>query len=116
MYMEKGDARYEKHQKQLKRNGFSDSETWSLDSVICQFVLPRLKRFKELNNGFPGGYDGMTAKKWDAILDEMIFAFDWSLTCEDKYDDMTEEEKKKNWKRHEEGLQLFAKWFRHLWW
>ena len=114
LYINKDDKRYEKHAKQLKTNGFSDSETWSLDSVICKFVLPRLIRFKTLNNGFPGN---LTSEKWDAILDQMIFAFEWSLNCEeDKYDKLTEEEKKTNWLRYEVGMQQFAKYFRDLWW
>jgi hypothetical protein len=114
LYINKDDERYKKHAEQLKTIGFSDSETWSLDSVICKFILPRLIRFKELNNGFPGN---LTHEKWDAILDQMIFAFDWSLNCEeDKYDKLTEEEKKTNWLRYEVGMQQFAKYFRDLWW
>lgn len=59
----------------------------------------------------------MTAEKWDAMLDEMIFAFNWSLHCEDdKYDKLTADQQAANWKRYEEGMILFAKWFRHLWW
>jgi len=114
LYLKKDDERYAKHVKQLKENGFSDSETWSLDSVICKFILPRLIRFKTLNNGFPMG---LTSGEWDAILDQMIFAFDWSLNCEeDKYDKLTEKEQKENWLRYEVGMQQFAKYFRHLWW
>ena len=114
MYIDKSDKRYKKHAKQLKTNGFSDSETWSLDSVLCKFILPRLIRFKTLNNGFPCA---LTSEKWDAILDQMIFAFDWSLNCEeDKYDKLTEKEKKENWLRYEVGIQQFSKYFRDLWW
>ena len=116
LYLEKTDKRYDKHDNQLKKRGFSDSETWSLDSVICEFVLPRLIRFKKLNNGFPGGGD-MTFEKWNAAIDEMIFAFDWSLNCEeDKYDKLTQSQRDDNWKRYEAGMDSFSKWFRHLWW
>lgn len=114
MYINKKDERYAKHAKQLKTNGFSDSETWSLDSVVCRFILPRLIRFKELNNGYPCG---LNSEKWNSMLDEMIFTFDWSLNCEeDKYDKLTEEEKKENWKRYEEGMKMFATYLRELWW
>jgi len=117
LFVEKTDKRYARHIAQLKTNGFSDSETWSLDSVICKFILPRLIRFKEVNIGFPGGWEDIDFKKWDAMLDEMIFSFDWSLNSEeDKYDKLTEEERAKNWKRYDAGMQIFAKWFRHLWW
>ncbi len=115
LFLEKSDKRYARHVKQLKKNGFSDSETWCLDSVICQFILPRLIRFKEVNIGFPGG--DVTAQQWDDMLDEMIFAFDWSLNNEEpKYEGLTDKEKNANWERYQKGMDLFAKWFRHLWW
>jgi hypothetical protein len=114
LYVEKKDKRYAKHLKQLKENGFSDSETWSLDSVICQFILPRLIRFKEVNNGFP---IGLTEQEWNDILDKMIFSLDWSLNWEeDKYDALSKEEQAVMWKRYDEGIALFSKHFRDLWW
>lgn len=114
LYLKKDDKRYKRHVKQLKTNGFSDSETWALDSVICKFILPRLIRFKKVNIGFPGD---LTPEKWDAIIGQMIFAFEWSLHHEDdKYEKLTDKEKKTNWLLYEVGMNLFAKWFRHLWW
>ena len=83
--------------------------------MIAEFILPRLIRFKEVNIGYPGG--DVSSEKWDVALDEMIFAFDWSLHCEDdKYKNLSKEEGDKNWKRYDEGMKLFAKWFRQLWW
>ena len=32
--------------------GFDDRQTWSLDWSLYVWLLPRLKRFKELNNGY----------------------------------------------------------------
>lgn len=114
LFLEKDDERYERHVKQLKEHGFSDAETWALDSVIAKFILPRLRRFKEVNNGFPCG---LTSEKWNAILDQMIFAFDWSINCEeDKYKDLTTKEQNINWLKYEVGIQQFAKYFRDLWW
>jgi len=53
--------------------GFSDSDTYSLDVTITKFVLPRLKRFKELHCGFPNGF---TMETWDETIDKMINAFE----------------------------------------
>ena len=115
-YMKKDDKRYALFKGQLKTNGFCDAETWSLDSMICKFILPRLIRFKEINIGFPGG-DDMTIEKWNVVLDKMIFAFDWSLNHEEeKYDGLPDKQKEKHWQQYQEGMDLFAKWFRHLWW
>lgn len=110
----KDDNRYRRQLIQLKAKGYSDSETWALDSVICKFILPRLKRFKEINNGSPLG---LTSKEWDAILDEMIFAFEWNISEEsDIVHNISEEEIQNNWKRYKKGMGLFAKHFRDLWW
>lgn len=112
MYIDKDDKRYKRYCTQLKQNGFCDAETWSLDSVICQFVLPRLKRFKELNIGYPGGE--ITWEKWNEILDKMIFAFEFNLVMDDWSHDKPGFDAE--YAKFEEGMQLFAKWFRHLWW
>lgn len=42
--------------------GFDDRDTWSLDYSLYRWLLPRLKRFKEVNNGF---YD----KEYDSFED-----------------------------------------------
>lgn len=114
LYIDKKDKRYSRQKQQIKDKGFSDSETWALDDVICEFILPRLIRFKELNNGYPGG---LSSEKWDVILDQMIFAFDWSLNHDDKkYDDLDEKTKNENWSKYEVGINQFSKYFRELWW
>ena len=113
-YVELKDKRYVRYSIQLRENGFCDPETWSLDNTICRFILPRLIRFKQINNGYP---PLLTPKKWDKMLDQMIFTFDWSLNCEDdKYDKLTTIQKNKNWLKYEQGMQIFVKYFRHLWW
>lgn len=113
LYITKKDKRYAKNAKQLKEWGFSDTETWSLYSPIAQFILPRLKRFKKIARCYPAG---LTSEKWDVILGEMIFAFDWALTSDEQSMKMKKEEVDAAWKRYEAGMDLFAKWFRDLWW
>ena len=89
--------------------GWDDSETWSLDCTIAEFVLPRLKRFKELNIGFPHRIE--SPEKWDEILDKMIFALD-KVTKQFDDEDWTEEDQRKiRW-----GLIAFGNYFRDLWW
>ena len=113
-FLKKTDERYKKHKQQLKERGFCDAETWCLDTMIAEFILPRLRRFRELGNGYPFSF---SAKTWEDALDKMIFAFDWSLNHEeDQYDNLTKEAREENWKRYEEGITLFAKYFRDLWW
>lgn len=126
--------------KWLKKHGkyVPYSDLWSLDITIAKFVLPRLKKFKKENIGYPGIDEMDTPEKWDEALDKMILAFeyviswdDWwlddpkynYLVAESKYDDEYVAKIRKSHfdegKRRQavinEGLQLFAKWFQHLW-
>lgn len=117
---------------------FKDRETWSLDYTIAAFTLPRLKRFKKLNNGIPSSlliesdgtshfddeeYQKQMEKEWNAILDCMIWSF------QQIYNPIDEPiiENCKNWDDYRDrmviynqeiqyGLDLFAKYFRNLWW
>jgi hypothetical protein len=41
--------------KQREENGFDDTETWHLDKTLALFLIPRLERFIQVNNGFPNG-------------------------------------------------------------
>ena len=86
---------------------YDDRETWDLFTVISHFVYPRLVRFKECDCGYPGM---MTPEQWDETLDKMILAFkniivhNSGFECTDEINaEITE------------GLELFAKYFRHLW-
>ena len=150
---EKDVNRLAKFKQQRIERGFDDTECWNLDTTIAQFVLPRLKHFKENTNGYPGNDEIPTFEKWNEVLDKMIYAFD-HIVNEDKYD----EEKQKrhgvdflemygfekqedgsalmvetpkynkqameNYRKEQfedmekvnEGLQLFGKYFRSLWW
>lgn len=94
-----------KYIKQYEKQGWDDTETWNLYFGIAKYVLPRLKRFREIPLGHP---ICMTAKEWDEILGKMI----WSFEAIVKDDTLTPEE---DYKKMQEGLDLFAKWFRNLW-
>lgn len=106
--IDKKDKRYKKFSKQLKTRGFCSSEVWCLDAVICQFILPRLKAFREHHAGYPSG---SSKKEWNAILDEMIFALEWHLGNHLNFEDNYE----RDCKRYENGMQLFINWFGALW-
>jgi len=102
------DKRLPKFAAQRAERGWDDTETWSLCTTIAHFALPRLKRFKEVNNGHPMG---LTEDEWDRELDEMIFAME--KASEDSgiwdWDEPTAD-------RVQRGLELFGSKFLHLWW
>ena len=100
--------RWFRHLWQRLTRGWDDSDTWGLSVTHAQWIEPRLRRFKELNNGFPGG---IPEEKWNEYLDKMIFAF--SLIGKDLWDWETDKEKVD---QVNEGLDLFRQWYFDLWW
>lgn len=100
-----------RYAKQRKKRGFDDTETWSLDGTIADFVYPRLKRLKKLNTGYPSTLKSI--KEWENILDKMILAF--KHLRDDNICNSIESERKRQ-EEIAEGLKLFAKYFQHLWW
>jgi hypothetical protein len=91
---------------QRRTRGWDDSDTWSLDSSLAALIAPRIRRFKELNNGHPCD---LTEQEWDAHLDAMARAFD--LTRKDWSERTGEEDA-----AIKRGLRLFAVYFQALWW
>lgn len=104
------DKRIPKLLKQIKKRGFDDSELWNLDVTIAKFVLPRLKRFKEIITSCPGTFEGDDdIEQWYTILDKIIFSME--KISQDNYSDPNLDIDKKV----EEGLELFGKYFSALW-
>ena len=117
---------------------FKDHETYDLGYTIAGFALPRLKRYKKLNNGIPSclliesdgtthfndeEYQKQMEKEWDSILDCMIWSFEQIVNLDEEPDISN----CKNWedfrnkmdiydKKVQYGLDLFGKYFRNLWW
>ena len=92
---------------QRRTRGFDDSATWSLDSTVSEFVLPRLRRFKAVNIAHPGS---LTPEEWDQMLDKMIAAFEFGAS-EERW-----AANQAAYDAHQEGLDLFARYFWDLWW
>lgn len=100
------DGRKEIFTQQLIKQGFHDGDTFTLYLHLSKLILPRLKRYVELEGGYPGN---LTKKQWEKILNKMVIAFE--LLCNDE----VFYEKENNIKINE-GLKFFGKYFRHLWW
>jgi hypothetical protein len=91
--------------KQRAERGWDDSETWSLFTTFCCWIVPRLKRYKELSGGYP---PSMSEDEWCALLDKMIEGFE---ICARDDDPMSYENVKVR-----EALQVFHDYFFQLWW
>ena len=121
---------------QRLERGFDDTETWNMDFTVSRFIAPRLRRFIEVNNGYPGE---LTPEEWDEKLETMLWSFEHCNYDDFIYDkttgepvreggdvddnlfecyfwDLSEEFQDNIRKRYEEGIKLFSEWFRAIWW
>ncbi len=101
------DDRQEEWYNQRKENGFDDTETWNLQTTIAKFALPRLKWFKKRHYDHPCD---ITFEKWDEILDNMIFSFEYY--AKDEWTPISDED----FERVKEGMKLFGEYYGDLWW
>ena len=128
-------------------------DTWSMDYTLAHIVVPMLKQLKETKQGAPfvddedvpeelkstsappkeneWDIDDNHFKRWDWVMDEMIFAFESKLEDWDdkfyKYEDDPNEDLgiKLVWKDDEgrkayqeritNGFRLFGKYYEGLW-
>lgn len=105
-----------------KKGKVLDSELWNFDVTICDWIVPRLKRFKQINCACPGKAPMDTPEAWDEALDKMIRGFE--LLRDDLVDkyyyvgcslDNVMAKAERDRIEAKEGLQLFVDWFESLW-
>lgn len=119
-------------------------DTWSMDETLSYIILPMLIQLKKTKHGSPcvddedvpdeikstsappkeneWDIDGNHFKRWDWVLDEMIFAFehkindDWqSKYFDSSYKMVNVEEYEKKLLRIQNGFRLFGKYYQSLW-
>ena len=111
-------------------------DTWSMDHTLSLIILPMLKQLKQTQHGAPAvdyedvpeelhpNEDEITHretdknyfKRWEYVLDEMIYAFDCKANKDEPYmliEDI--EEIKKEQQRISNGFRLFGKYYESLW-
>ena len=112
-------------------------DTWSMDHTLAPIIHPMLVQLKATNHGYPAN---LTEKKWNGIMDEMIWAF--GQKCRDHWEDdyyeyreleldeatnemeslfgiklvwEDKEGRDAHQKRMTNGFKLFGKYFENLW-
>lgn len=110
-------------------------DTWSMDHTLAHIVTPMLKQLKEKNHGAPyvadedvpehlrkaaappteneWDTDDNHFKRWDWVMNEMIFAFESKLTDWDANFDW--DERRVVEERIQNGFVLFGKYYQGLW-
>jgi len=99
--------------------GFSDKQCWDLDAIFAKFIIPRLKRMKEVGHSYPISFNSYA--EWCQIVDEMIWSFEFVLTDYGSNDfyltsrSLWETKQKERMKKFNKGMALFAKHYNCLW-
>lgn len=88
---------------------FREEELFNLYHTILEFILPRLKRFKEVSCCYPANLDSY--EEWAKIIDSMIYFIERSLENGYFYYDAGKKGKRKFVK----GRKNLYKYFFHLW-
>ena len=102
-------------------------DVWNLDSTLAHIIVPALKKYLEETHSYgivdnedvpeslrvedpynPGEELGVA--RWEYVVREMIVAFETILEDEDVFDKESDIVK-----RQDNGLRLFAKYYRGLW-
>jgi len=124
---------------QRKTRGYDDLDKWNAAWYIARKAIPVLK---EMRNAFQGTSikwhredrfgdiieltrdevfvdkevpPAFTEEEWGAILDDIIYAFQFILDNDAIDREFNEEEYNKNFKRHKRGLKLFSIYYMNLW-
>lgn len=100
------DKREGKYMNQRKLRGFDDTELWSLDCTICNFIAPRLKVFIKNSMGSCPSEFIDNPDEWVVILNKMLYAFE-NYGANYNLDENADKIK--------EGLDLFHEYFNMLW-
>ena len=98
------------------RHRYYIGDIWDLDTAIAKFIVKRLKVFRGSVTSHP---TTMTMEEWIAVIDELIWTFEWQLDVESSLPDTDadnwQEINSENWNRFHNGMQLFANHYRNLW-
>ena len=128
------DATVEKSQNAYRSN-ISINELWSLDETFTDYILPRIKAFRKMErHGYPVLDEECTPKNArqlqngdDTAFDDSWDAADWENILFDiekgfeahqnliGYGDAFGKTTEENERLMQKGLNLFAKYYGHLW-
>jgi hypothetical protein len=110
---EKDPVKKEQYRQQRFERGFDDTETWHMDRTMALFIIPRLKRFMEVNNGIP---IGETEESYDEKLRFIIQAFENYYATDQYYNSVDIEERKKLTDDVRLAVEYLSKLWFELWW
>ncbi len=106
-------ATREMYKQQRFENGFDDTETWHIDRTLALFIIPRLKRFVEVNNGIA---NGETEESYYEKLRFIIEAFENYYATDKYFNSVDIEERKKLTDDVKQAVEYLSKLWFEMWW
>ena len=103
--------RLDHFKKQREDNGFDDTETWHLDKTVALFLIPRLERFIQVNNGYP---NGETEESFNQKLNFILKSFQEYYYNEN--DEVSLELEKERLSNAKKAAALLGEIWFDLWW
>ena len=95
------------------KDGFKESEFYSLDYTLSLYIYSQLCYFRDnCMYGYPAKFSSI--EKWEAVIDKMIEAFKLMI-LESKNDDIDYVLSSSKAKKIRQGLRLFIKYYHDLW-
>jgi len=109
-------------------------DVWSMDNTLAHIIVPMLEKLQEMKHGAPcvdnkdvpkhlhspenfdwsEDTDVNFFKRWDYVMDEMIWTFTF-IRDNDVLMIDDEKERERTQKRIENGTRLFGKYYQNLW-
>jgi hypothetical protein len=96
---------------QILTRGYSDRNWYGMCDDIAALNIKLLTALRDNGNGYP---NGLTEKKWKAILTKMIEGFDAHL-LQSGYFRFDIKSYKKAEKKFKDGMELYVKYYHNLW-
>ena len=106
-------ASCEMYKQQRFEQGFDDTETWHMDRTIALFIIPRLKKFIEVNNGIP---TGETIESYNEKLNFIISAFENYYATNKYYESVDDKERQQLTDDVRKAVDFLSKLWFELWW
>jgi len=110
---------------QRGKHGYADCDVWSLYEYLCSWMPKALKELRDNNAGCPDFLWDDAHKnpchKWEDILTKIAKGFEGIRKNDDilSYRGLSRkkqiEKKEKNRKEFKKSMDLFVKYFEHLW-
>lgn len=91
--------------------GYSDSDSWGLDSYLCSWLPQAIRSLKD-SHGHPVG---MTPWGWNTRLEKMAQGFEAMQNLADLKFTYKSPEERIAWRQFHRGMKLFHKHFFSLW-